>query len=334
MWVFAEKVHLMVSDSRKTLTIANLELREGDMLPKGSDVNAELANPESALRREAQRIWTEGGKINLGSMRVLNGGGVYGIPASFLDFSNPDAGTHEALKEKVLQKFGGTPELAFPVVFRDWGAPGTSGVWDGGGAGRGEELYYSPQEFLVKKCLGENLGEIGVLVQNEDGVEGRLDYFLRLQHSKTLNEWLSAHIIQEWRTAHGSVPLPACSANIKLESLPDKVTVEGMGTVDNVKLAIEWHSASVECLTLATLSVHVSESSQTRLRFLDIDHRSGRGMNRRIGVILKQGEKLTLISYDKARFDNHFPMMPITLETIFMCGNEKFAAVVEMIRAL
>ena len=78
----------------------------------------------------------------------------------------------------------------------------------------------------------------------------------------------------------------------------------------------------------------VPENAQVRMRFLDLEHRNSRGLNRRIGVVLKHGDHLALISYDRGGFDHNFPMMPITPEMISMCGSEKFAAVIEMIRTL
>lgn len=241
-------------------------------------------------------------------------------------------GCNDALWGKLSQKLGGEPETATPVVFRGWGAPGTYGVFDGGGAGRGESIARSAREFLVKHCLGENLGEIGILAHLPDGSEGRIAYRLTTYENLDVYEsWLNQHVTEEWQKAHGSVPLVFSTANVELVPLPDRIWTNSAG-VERVTLTIEWHSSSVECLTLSKLTFD-DLPSEGRLRFIDLESRGGKGLNRRIGIVLQCGDKLAVIAYKNGVFDHDFPMIPICAETMKACANEKFETVIEMIRS-
>lgn len=339
MWI-SGSVHLAVKDGRRHIEIASLSVMQSPGLPKGPEVNAPLADPDSTLRREVMRVWNEGGEIEIGRMRVMNGGGAYTLPANMLDLTCED-GTHDALWSKISQKLGGEPETATPVVFRGWGAPGTYGVFDGGGAGRGESIPSTAHWFLVTKCLGENLGEIGMLAHLPDGSEGRIDYRLGIlgfyDYQDAIEPWLTMHIVEEWLEAHGSVPLVHSTAGVELAPLPDTMWINGAGKVENIKLAMEWHSASVECLTMSVLTFldsanQIRRNVDFRLRFIDLESRGGKGLNRRIGIVLRRGDQLAVVAYKGGVFDHDFPMIPVCAETLQMDGNEKFETVIEMIR--
>lgn len=331
MW-FSGKVTLNTEEGRRTISVVDVVSRNTNGLPKGTEVNADLADPHSALRREVEAVWHGSGQITIGTMRVLNGGGAYSLPANLLDLSCED-GPHEAMWEKLTRKMGGEPETATPVVFRGWGAPGTFAVFDGGGVGRGESRPDNIDQFLCKHCLGENFGEIGMLAHLPDGSEGRIGYYCG--HTFGLGEqWLNTHIQGEWCKAHRVVPLTLTRAKIDLLELPDTLILQRIGMARrNVKLAIEWHSASVECLTLSHLTFEEALPGM-RLRFIDLESRVGKGaLNRRIGIVLKRGDDLALISYKGGVFDHDFPSFPINPHTIRMFGNEKFESVIEMIMA-
>lgn len=89
MWI-SGSVHLTVKDGRKRIEISNLSEVQSPGLPKGPEVNAALADPTSMLRREVEKVWNNGGEINIGRMRVMNGGGAYTLPADMLDLTCED----------------------------------------------------------------------------------------------------------------------------------------------------------------------------------------------------------------------------------------------------
>jgi hypothetical protein len=323
----------------KRLSISHIEDHQGDRLPAGDQVNPELADPESALRREALSVIKCGGSIDLGRMRVFSGGGFYRLPANLIDLSC-DMGTHEQIWGKICSKMGGEPMYAFPAVFRDWGAPGTCGVIEGGGAGRGDFTPTSAAEFLVRRCMGENFGEIGIQVYASNGEFGRLGYDIspRLKSMRVHNDWLHDHVVDEWRKAHGQVPTAFSFAEVSLKSLPDAMDISGVGEVHGVQLAFEWHSASVECLVQNELDINLRR--EARFRFLDLESRgvkNGNGsysaLNRRIIVVLQRGDQLMAISYLHGMFDPNFPAMPIIDQTVNILGNDKFAAMIRAIRS-
>lgn len=339
MWISGNVVLFVKPDGSKMVTIEGLNAHQSPGLPKGPEVNAALADPTSTLRREVKKVWNEGGEIEIGQMRVLNGGGAYTLPANMLDLTCED-GTYEALWSKLSAKLGGEPETATPVVFRGWGAPGTYAVFDGGGAGRGESIPETSHEFIVTKCLGENLGEIGMLAHLPDGSEGRIDYRLGIlgfhDYQDALEPWLNTHIVEEWQKAHQTVPLVHSTAGVELAPLPDSMWF-GKGRVENVKLAMEWHLASLECLTRSVLTFldsanQIRRNADFRLRFTDLESRGGKGLNRRIGIILRRGDQFAVVAYKNGVFDHDFPMIPVCEQTLAMCGNEKFETVVDMIR--
>lgn len=340
MWIRGE-VMLFVdpNDGSKMVTVKNLSRQESSGLPRGWEVNVALTNSNSELRQRVQRVLNGGGVTEIGPMRVLNGGGCYTLPAGKFDLVCA-AGSHAELWRSLSQKLGGEPETATPVVFRDWGAPGTFGVFDGGGAGRGESIPLTASEFLVKQCLGENLGEIGLLSYWPDDSVGRIGYRLGslVDYKDALEPWLDAHVAEEWQKAHGFTPPVHATASVEFARLPDSMYIGGVGNVANIKLAFEWASASLECLTMSNLTFPDSADPTRRgvsfrLRCIDLESRKGGGLNRPIGIVLQRGDQFAVIQYRNGVFDHNSPMIPVCAETLPMIGNEKFHAVIEMLRA-
>jgi hypothetical protein len=340
MWVSGHGRLFVESDGSKRLFISRIEEHQGDKLPSGKEVNPELADEHSALQIEARRVIREGGQIVLGRVRVFSGGGFYRLPASLLDVGT-DGCCHDKMWSRICGVFGGEPEYAYPSVFRDWEAPGTWGVIEGGGSGRGDWTPTSSAEYIVQRCMGENFGEIGVLIEAANGEYGRLGYKIapRMQAMAAHNDWLHDHVVDEWRKAHGQVPTPLTYANVTVKSLKDSMSVEGkVGMIHGVELTMEWASASVECLVQNVLDIQMPKNA--RCRFLDLESRGKKdggighdALNRRIIVTLQRGDVLIAISYLRGQFDPNFPRLLITADTIPTLGNEKFAAMIKAIRS-
>jgi len=325
MWI-SGNVDLEVVGGCKTTAISKLEVQdpEGSSLPKGDQVNFDLVNPDSSLRQDITLALGLGGNVRIGQMRVVNGGGFYSVPAPSVDFAI-DGGSHDKIWEKVCKKMGAEPVRAHPVVFRDLGAPGTYGVFDGGGAGRGERIPQSARDFIVKHCLAENFGEIGMMVHYADGRQGRVSY-------RMPTPWLDEHVAQEWQKAHKVVPIPVVEATPSIAPNPDKMVLEGVGTVNDVRLAFEFQSASLECLVRSDLELSLEDDQ--RLRFIDLESRNGSALNRRIGIVLETAEgRLAVCSFNNGQFDPNFPILRLTDEVIDDIGNDKFRAVINMIRS-
>jgi hypothetical protein len=206
------------------------------------------------------------------------------------------------------------------------GAPGTFGVFDGGGAGRGERIPESPEDFLVKHCLSENFGEIGMVIHRTDGQEGRISY------DAPLAGWLDAHIVEEWNKAHKAVPPSLAVAHASVVPNADSLIIEGVGEIGNVKIAFEMASASLECLVQSNLDILLVEGES--LRFIDLESRNGNPLNRKIGIVLEaENGDLFICSFLNGKFDQNSPVLRLTDELVPDIGNEKFQAVIEMIKS-
>lgn len=304
--------------------------REGSGLPKGHEVNPGLADSNSELWRLAKNTLFDGGYVYLGTMRTMNGGGVYTLPAHLIDLTCAD-GDHEVMWRNVCDTLGGEPTEATPVVKRGWGAPGTFGKYDGGGAGRGERIPTSPQDFKVKHCLAENLGEIGLIVDLPGQGQGRVQYTLTSDLAEYTG-WLNRHVYGEWSKSHPSVPMLIVTAEVELLPLPDSMEVEGVGLIENIKGPIEQKSASTETLVRSRLNFQDMPDG-ARLRFVDLESRgAGNPLKRPIGVVLRYENRLGVIDFRDGRFDYLCTMNPVTKDTVKWIGNEKFEAVVQMIK--
>ncbi len=331
-WIRAENVCLerKTVDGRSSMTarVSGLSLVEGGRLPSGEAINPELADKNSGLRKKLRGLWGEnspqGWNQDVGPMRVNNGGGAYSLSPNLVGFLDGDAD----LLPKISEKLGASPTLVVPVVSRDFGAPGTCGVFDGGGAGRGECLFSSPEEFLVKQCLAECLGEVGLVHRRPMGVTGRVSFTLP-EPLKAHEGWLEEHIIVEWHKAHGEVPCTSMQMQVSICEQPDTLDVEGMGTLENVLLAIEWGSASLECLARIELG---GQMSSGHLLFKDLESRDGQALNRVIGAVLvADGGPRSVACFRDGSFDIRAPLYPVvTGSDVALYGNEKFQAVLRM----
>lgn len=327
MWISADVTVTREGGSlAASLRDIKIHDKEGSM-PAGERVNPELANPKSRLRLQAEEflLASENGKFRFGDMRVMNCGGaiIFNPRKAPFDLSTDEL-PHETVLERVERRLGSPIKRYTLAVVRDWAAPGSFGVIEGGGAGRGDLIIDSSRKFYLH-CLDEMLGEIGLVSMRPHGEYGRVAYVIDDEHT---SDRMNRLVIEQWKNSHGGAPAKIehlCLGNLPL---PDMIDA-GDWIVDQLKLAFELNNASLESLIRRE-----AEMVHGKLRFIDLECHNGKALNRAIAVVLvgEDPHHTGVVFYRDGVFDPRTPMVSVWGNAISP-GNEKFDAIRSLIVA-